>query len=1731
MPTGTPTATPADAAVPHGVPSLVLVEPAPPPGKRPAVVPLHRPITLVGSRRTARLHLGSSTVSKAHCLLVVTPHGLFARDLGSRSGTFVNGDLVVERDLADGDEVKVGRFVFAVRDPRDLAGLPPPHRAPREAVTLRASLPDGGEAEAELNGGRTLLIGARAGADLHLPAAGVSTSHAVVVRLDGFAAPDADGSAALGLFGWHLYDLGGKGTRAAGRPVKKAALGDHAEFQVGPVDVAFDRRPLEVASPADEPAARPKRPSRPRAAPAAPADTVAVDLLDEDEALVEADAAEDLPRSWRRPPVPPPPDEPADDATASAVFAADPPDTEAPPSEAEAEPDAVDDADGAGEGPEPRAETAAEATPPAAALVPEVPEAGEAQPAAGDDAATPVPTPREVEAADATPAAADIAEPAEVGGPVRPESPRRKGGRRRRLAEPSRPAVPAAAAVADVVTWPDPEAAASQPPAAAPAPTDADAVEGPGLSGLAGVADADRAIAPADGSAPTPALPADPGRAEGSVAVADADEAVAIDAGSPLLAAEADAGTEPDLAAIDFGESSAPEDAEAASLVPGDVSEIDFADAAETAAASPEDEAEVAADARPADEAEPPATSPHAGPAAAPGPDEAFEPADTRSPVERPEDAAPALGLATAPIAAAEPTEVTAETTAPAEQPEDAAPAADHAGVFETTAEPDDEHATEAAGPPAEVADAVGPVPARLPDDPADSPAADALVDIGPRADVADPWNDAAPAAGDAETSDPAAELREETAETPALADAPQDAGPAADVADRGPAVEPVETFKSTDAPVAVADDLLPAEQSGDAEIFEPTAEVREESAETPVLADASQDAGPTTGVADYGLAVEPDEASEPAAAPAAEADDRPDSTAPASSDVEVPDSAVEPPALADTPQDTGPKAHVADRGPAAGPDEASEPADAPVAEADDLLPANSLNDAAPASSGAEVPDAAVEPPVLADAPQDAGPGAGVADRVAAVEPVEASETAADAEAPVARGETPAQADAAEPGAAAMPPAEAGGPEVGTDEQGHAAPPVSPDATRPVDPHWRDDWQREHSAFLGSQVPLAVSPIPHSVQVPRAVEAPEAPPAPAADRPRKAPKPVRIAFGAPAEGDSGGVEADRPGPRGGPFSSIGFAPDPARGGSAAGADLGLEDVDAGRDAPADPSLVIPETSGLLGTAGTFAFSDDAPADDADRAAASDLRFEDLADDGGGPAGGSSGDAASPGRAPAAGEASGTFLRMVRQGVGRDGGTAVLEVPSEVDSAADADAGPAVDRNGRAARGRVRPGRPPRPRRRVTPGTRPRPGRGTTPAVAAAELVEPAPDRRAAPDRRVRAAAVLAGILVGVLAAVLAIYALAAPQRAVRFLVRHAVPPDATPSTLAAFEAARAADLADPAVRRSAAEILGRQFPDLDPAWLAGADGADGGVAAEFAGDPPGTLVLEVDSRDVPADVQRLNALAAALYAADDGPRDRAESLARRAGEIAAEIALAVRQINQAQGELEEFAAQAPGPTTAASGATALRGEIESADAAWAEADDRAARLREELSAAQARPAGAADATLADLRGRLDALGGDLSAAAVDRAADLERRIDLRLAELGGERERGLQRLRGDLAAAEATAAAARTRATDARAALADAESAREAELRRSQERDELRSRVAELEDRLSALRAEREEVAQARQGLIYARPIGEADYAVGRASDPRPRLSIYATLAVVAAGLVPLYLALRGPRW
>lgn len=75
---------------------------------------INRPITLVGSSSRCRLKLSHKSVSKVHCSLLLMPDGLWVVDLLGKDGTFVDGQPVRYRRIADGSSLKVGRFTFRV---------------------------------------------------------------------------------------------------------------------------------------------------------------------------------------------------------------------------------------------------------------------------------------------------------------------------------------------------------------------------------------------------------------------------------------------------------------------------------------------------------------------------------------------------------------------------------------------------------------------------------------------------------------------------------------------------------------------------------------------------------------------------------------------------------------------------------------------------------------------------------------------------------------------------------------------------------------------------------------------------------------------------------------------------------------------------------------------------------------------------------------------------------------------------------------------------------------------------------------------------------------------------------------------------------------------------------------------------------------------------------------------------------------------------------------------------------------------------------------------------------------------------------------------------------------------------------------------------------------------------------------------------------------------------------
>ena len=95
----------------------------------------------LGRGQECHVRFNSDWVSRQHCLLRVISDQASVRDLGSRNGTLVNGQLVdQERFLHQGDQVQVGPVVFEVHLDRE----PGPDPTPRGGDIFRSGEPDSG---------------------------------------------------------------------------------------------------------------------------------------------------------------------------------------------------------------------------------------------------------------------------------------------------------------------------------------------------------------------------------------------------------------------------------------------------------------------------------------------------------------------------------------------------------------------------------------------------------------------------------------------------------------------------------------------------------------------------------------------------------------------------------------------------------------------------------------------------------------------------------------------------------------------------------------------------------------------------------------------------------------------------------------------------------------------------------------------------------------------------------------------------------------------------------------------------------------------------------------------------------------------------------------------------------------------------------------------------------------------------------------------------------------------------------------------------------------------------------------------------------------------------------------------------------------------------------------------------------------------------------------------------
>lgn len=107
----------------------------------------------LGRGPECHIRFDTDWVSRQHCLLRVTPFQATLRDLGSRNGTLINGQLLTsEQLLCHGDVIGIGTVLFTVHleavpptlAPGEHLPLDPSADIPLDSTALRPPLPRDG---------------------------------------------------------------------------------------------------------------------------------------------------------------------------------------------------------------------------------------------------------------------------------------------------------------------------------------------------------------------------------------------------------------------------------------------------------------------------------------------------------------------------------------------------------------------------------------------------------------------------------------------------------------------------------------------------------------------------------------------------------------------------------------------------------------------------------------------------------------------------------------------------------------------------------------------------------------------------------------------------------------------------------------------------------------------------------------------------------------------------------------------------------------------------------------------------------------------------------------------------------------------------------------------------------------------------------------------------------------------------------------------------------------------------------------------------------------------------------------------------------------------------------------------------------------------------------------------------------------------------------------------------
>ncbi len=89
------------------------------------LVPIVRPVLLIGRHPECDIRIDSPQISRRHCCLAMAYDRVVIRDLGSRHGVRVNGVVIDEAKLNLGDEIAIGHLIYRLENLAPVTGKAP----------------------------------------------------------------------------------------------------------------------------------------------------------------------------------------------------------------------------------------------------------------------------------------------------------------------------------------------------------------------------------------------------------------------------------------------------------------------------------------------------------------------------------------------------------------------------------------------------------------------------------------------------------------------------------------------------------------------------------------------------------------------------------------------------------------------------------------------------------------------------------------------------------------------------------------------------------------------------------------------------------------------------------------------------------------------------------------------------------------------------------------------------------------------------------------------------------------------------------------------------------------------------------------------------------------------------------------------------------------------------------------------------------------------------------------------------------------------------------------------------------------------------------------------------------------------------------------------------------------------------------------------------------------------